>query len=211
VSFLGRDITSLTPEKRAHLGLVRSFQSSALFPTMTVRETVMVACEREDPSHIGASIIGWPRAERAKRARADDLLDVMGLGAIARRAVGELSTGTRRMVELTCMLALEPRLLLLDEPAGGLAQSEGDKLVELVTAIRRDLNATVVVVEHDLPLLFRMAERMVAMELGQVIAVGTPQEVRNHPEVVRSYLGGEVAAVERSGAFPVAAEAAVLG
>ena len=108
VAFMGRDITSLSPEARARLGLVRSFQSSALFPTMTVRETVMVACEREQPSRVAASLVGWPRAERAKRARADDLLDVMGLGAISRRAVGELSTGTRRMVELTCMLALEP-------------------------------------------------------------------------------------------------------
>jgi hypothetical protein len=103
------------------------------------------------------------------------------------------------MVELTSLLALDPAVLLLDEPAGGIAQSEGDVLVELFGTVRRELGTTLVVIEHDLPLLFRLADRLVAMELGAVIAVGTPDEVRNHPDVVRSYLGGEVAAVERSG------------
>ena len=126
----------------------------------------------------------------------------MGLGPIAERPVAQLATGrTRRMVELTCMLALDPTVLLLDEPAGGLAQSEGQALVELIQAIRRDLGATVVIVEHDLPLLFRVADRLVAMELGKVIAAGAPEDVRNHPDVVRSYLGSDVAAVERSGPF----------
>ena len=125
----------------------------------------------------------------------------MGLGPIAQRPVAQLATGTRRMVELTCMLALDPTVLLLDEPAGGLAQAEGQALVELIRAIRRDLGATVVIVEHDLPLLFQVSDRLVAMELGQVIAAGSPQDVRNHPEVVRSYLGGDAAAVERSGPF----------
>jgi ABC-type branched-subunit amino acid transport system ATPase component len=120
------------------------------------------------------------------------------------RAVGELSTGTRRMVEITCMLALDPRVLLLDEPAGGIAQSEGEALVHLLTAVRRDLGTTLVVVEHDLPLLFRLADRVVAMELGAVIAEGDPESVRNHPDVVRSYLGADTVAVERSGPFTTA-------
>jgi ABC-type branched-subunit amino acid transport system ATPase component len=130
-----------------------------------------------------------------------ELLDVMGLTSLAQRQVSGLSTGQRRMVELTCMLALEPRTLLLDEPAGGLSTSEGDQLVELFTAVLRDLGTTLVIVEHDLPLLFRLADRMVAMELGSIIAVGTPTEVRNHPDVVRSYLGTEAAAVQRSGSL----------
>ncbi len=199
VFFDGKDVTRLAPEKRAGRGLVRSFQSSALFPTLTVLETVMVACEEDSATNALLSLAGWWRPDRRKEKRAGELLEIMGLAAIAQRPVGQLATGTRRMVELTCMLALDPTVLLLDEPAGGLAQSEGHALVELVQAVRRDLSTTVVIVEHDLPLLFRVCDRLVAMELGQVIAAGTPEEVRSHPDVVRSYLGGETAAVERSG------------
>lgn len=158
-----------------------------------------VAQESLDPSSAVLASVGLKGADRRKRAHAMELLDVMGLGPLAHRPVGQLSTGTRRMVELTSLLALDPAVLLLDEPAGGIAQSEGDVLVELFGTVRRELGTTLVVIEHDLPLLFRLADRLVAMELGAVIAVGTPDEVRNHPDVVRSYLGGEVAAVERSG------------
>ncbi len=199
VYFDGVDVTRLAPEKRAQRGLVRSFQSSALFPTLTVLETVMVACEQGSATNALASLAGWWRPDRRKERRARQLLEVMGLTAIAQRPVAQLSTGTRRMVELTCMLALDPTVLLLDEPAGGLAQSEGQALVELIQAVRRDLGTTVVIVEHDLPLLFRVSDRLVAMELGAVIAAGSPEEVRNHPDVVRSYLGGDITAVERSG------------
>ena len=199
VLFQGKDITHRSPEQRAEQGLVRSFQAARLFPTLTVLDTVTVAQESLDPSSAVLASVGLKGADRRKRAHAMELLDVMGLGPLAHRPVGQLSTGTRRMVELTSLLALDPAVLLLDEPAGGIAQSEGDVLVELFGTVRRELGTTLVVIEHDLPLLFRLADRLVAMELGAVIAVGTPDEVRNHPDVVRSYLGGEVAAVERSG------------
>jgi ABC-type branched-subunit amino acid transport system ATPase component/ABC-type branched-subunit amino acid transport system permease subunit len=199
VRFNGRDITSLSPEARARLGLVRSFQSARLFPTMTVLDTVAVAQEGSQPVRMVPAMLGLGRSEKARYARAHDMVDLLGLGPLARRPVGELSTGTRRMVELAASLALDPEVLLLDEPAGGIAQSEGDVLVELFNAVRSELGTTLVVIEHDLPLLFRLADRLVAMELGAVIAQGSPDEVRNHPDVVRSYLGGEIAAVERSG------------
>jgi ABC-type branched-subunit amino acid transport system ATPase component/ABC-type branched-subunit amino acid transport system permease subunit len=201
VVFDGVDVTRMAPEARARQGLVRSFQSSALFPTFTVLETVMVACEQRSSTNAALSLAGWSRPDRRKQTRALELLEVMGLTPIARRPVAQLATGTRRMVELTCMLALEPTVLLLDEPAGGLAQSEGQALVALLQAIRTDLGTTVVIVEHDLPLLFQVSDRLVAMELGQVIAAGSPEDVRNHPDVVRSYLGGDITAVERSGAL----------
>ena len=105
------------------------------------------------------------------------------------------------MVEITSMLALDPQVLLLDEPAGGIAQSEGENLVQLLKSVNRDLGTTLVVVEHDLPLLFRLAQRVIAMELGAVIAQGTPEIVRKHPDVVRSYLGADMSTVERSGPF----------
>jgi ABC-type branched-subunit amino acid transport system ATPase component len=199
VRFNGRDITSLSPEARARLGLVRSFQAARLFPTMTVLDTVAVAQEGSQPVRMVPAMLGLGRSEKARYARAHDMVDLLGLGPLARRPVGELSTGTRRMVELAASLALDPEVLLLDEPAGGIAQSEGDVLVELFNAVRSELGTTLVVIEHDLPLLFRLADRLVAMELGAVIAQGSPDEVRNHPDVVRSYLGGEIAAVERSG------------
>jgi ABC-type branched-subunit amino acid transport system ATPase component len=201
ITFQGRDVTKLSPEARAKLGLVRSFQAARLYPTMTVLETVMVAMERTDPTKVVSAVLGLRGAEKRKEARAMTYLEVMGLSNLRYRPVGELSTGTRRMVEITCMLALDPKVLLLDEPAGGIAQSEGEALVQLLTAVRRDLGTTLVVVEHDLPLLFRLADRVVAMELGAVIAEGDPMTVRNHPDVVRSYLGADAVAVERSGPF----------
>ena len=201
IVFNGRDITKLSPEARAKLGLVRSFQAARLYPTMSVLETVMVAMERTAPTGVTSSLLGLPMADRAKKARAMQYLEVMGLDYLQAKPVGELSTGTRRMVEITCMLALDPQVLLLDEPAGGIAQSEGESLVQLLTGVNRDLGTTLVVVEHDLPLLFRLAQRVVAMELGAVIAEGSPDAVRNHPDVVRSYLGADMTAVERSGPF----------
>jgi ABC-type branched-subunit amino acid transport system ATPase component len=201
ITFQGRDVTKMSPEARAKLGLVRSFQAARLYPTMSVLETVMVAMERTDPTRVTTAVLGLRGAEKRKEARALTYLEVMGLSNLRHRPVGELSTGTRRMVEITCMLALDPKVLLLDEPAGGIAQSEGEALVQLLTAVRRDLGTTLVVVEHDLPLLFRLADRVVAMELGAVIAEGDPMTVRNHPDVVRSYLGADAVAVERSGPF----------
>ena len=206
--FEGQDLTSLTPEKRARLGVVRSFQAARLFPTMSVLETVMVAQERIAPTSLWKSVLGITGPDKKKEAKARELIEVMGLTSMINKPVGELSTGTRRMVEITCMLALEPRVLLLDEPAGGIAQSEGNALVELLHSVRRDLGVTIVIIEHDLPLLFRLADRCIAMELGGVIATGTPDEVKNHPDVVRSYLGADAVAVERSGPFAGAAAAA---
>ncbi|MEV0134525.1 ATP-binding cassette domain-containing protein [Dactylosporangium sp. NPDC050688] len=200
VTFAGRDVTRATPERRARLGLVRSFQDARLFATMTVLETVMTAGERTAPSGLLASALGAPLAERRKARRAGELIDLMGLSAVAGDLVGALSTGTRRMVEITCLLALEPTLLLLDEPSSGVSQADGAALGDLLLRVHRELGTTLLVIEHDLPLLSRLATRMVAMDSGRIIADGTPDDVRAHPAVVRSYLGTDLAAVNRSGA-----------
>jgi ABC-type branched-subunit amino acid transport system ATPase component/ABC-type branched-subunit amino acid transport system permease subunit len=199
VVFDGVDVTRSAPEQRAQAGLVRSFQDAALFPTLTVRETLMVAQERIEPTRLWESALGVPTGERAKARAADEVLERMRLTRYAHHAVGELSTGTRRVVELGCLLTLEPRVLLLDEPSAGIAQSESEALGDLLLAIRRELGTTMVVIEHDLPLLSRLSDRMLAMNLGRVIATGTPDEVRNDPAVVRSYLGADQAAIQRSG------------
>jgi ABC-type branched-subunit amino acid transport system ATPase component/ABC-type branched-subunit amino acid transport system permease subunit len=199
IVFDGIDVTRATPEERAREGLVRSFQDAALFPTLTVHETLMVAQERAEPTRLWASALGVRTAEREKALAADEVLERMRLTRHARHAVGELSTGTRRVVELACLLTLRPRVLLLDEPSAGIAQSESDALGDLLLGIREELGTTMVVIEHDLPLLSRLSDRMLAMNLGRVIATGTPDEVRADPAVVTSYLGADDAAIHRSG------------
>jgi energy-coupling factor transporter ATP-binding protein EcfA2 len=123
----------------------------------------------------------------------------MGLGPFRRKQIRELSTGTRRITELACMVALEPRVLLLDEPSSGIAQRESEALGEVLLSLREHLDASLLVIEHDIPLLMGLSTRVMAMDSGRVIAVGSPAAVRDDPVVVSSYLGGDLAAIERSG------------
>jgi branched-chain amino acid transport system ATP-binding protein len=193
VTAFGEDVTALPPETRARRGLVRSFQNVRLFSAMTVREVIALALERttSDLGAVGAAL--WlPGARRQQRRiarRVDNLLDGLGLGASAEQFIGELSTGTRRLVDLACLLAAEPRLLLLDEPSSGLAQSETEELGPLIGRIAKEAGCSILVIEHDLPLVTAVATRMVAMDQGRVIADGPPHAVVEDPAVVRAYLG----------------------
>ncbi len=123
----------------------------------------------------------------------------MGLDAFREKLVGELSTGTRRIVELACILAQDPTVLLLDEPSGGVAQRETEALGPLLQRVQQFTGCSILVIEHDMPLLSSICDRMYALELGGVIAEGTPTEVLEHPRVVESYLGNNEAAINRSG------------
>jgi ABC-type branched-subunit amino acid transport system ATPase component/ABC-type branched-subunit amino acid transport system permease subunit len=199
VTFAGTDVTHLNPEGRARLGLIRSFQDAALFQTLTVIETVSLAFERRHPTNVVFSTMGLQRAERAKQKRARELVALMGLDRFRHKQIRELSTGSRRICELACVVALEPVVLLLDEPSSGIAQRETEALGELLLRLRDHLGCTLVIIEHDIPLLMGLSTRLMAMDSGQVIAVGTPAEVRNDPMVVTSYLGTDNAAIERSG------------
>ena len=154
-----RDLTRLRAPARARAGLGRSFQDGRLFPALTVRETVTVACAR-GPRNAGRAV---------RRARVEELLDRLGLGDSADRFVHELSTGMRRVVELACVLAHEPRVLLLDEPSSGLAQRETEALAPLLLDVRTTLGAGVLLVEHDLALVDAVADRTVTLELGRVV------------------------------------------
>ncbi len=203
-----RDVTTLRPEGRARLGLVRSFQDVALFPTMTVVDTVKLALERSAPTRLFPSLAGLPRAERQKDERARQIVRMMGLDHFRDKQINELSTGTRRITEVACLVALEPKLLLLDEPSSGIAQRETEALGELLAKVRERLNATLVIIEHDIPLIMSLADRIIAMESGSVIAEGSPEEIRNNPLVIESYLGGDVTAIERSGGLTGAAAGA---
>jgi ABC-type branched-subunit amino acid transport system ATPase component len=124
----------------------------------------------------------------------------MGLDRYRDKQIQELSTGTRRITEIACLVALQPTCLLLDEPSSGIAQRETEALGHLLVDLRRELSLTLVVIEHDIPLIMGISDRIIAMADGSVIAEGTPDVVRNDPAVIDAYLGGSITAIERSGA-----------
>jgi branched-chain amino acid transport system ATP-binding protein len=198
----GRDVTALGPHARARAGLGRSFQDARLFPALTVEEAVAVACERwarsRDPISAALRLPHAYDSEARITARVSELVDLMGLGPYRSKRVRELSTGTRRVADLACLLAQRPVVILLDEPSSGIAQREVEALGALIRRIRDATGAAMLVVEHDIPLVRTVADRLVAMDQGRVIAEGPPLEVLAHPAVVAAYLGPDAVAVERS-------------
>jgi branched-chain amino acid transport system ATP-binding protein len=209
VALAGRDITSLAPAERSRVGLGRSFQDAKLFSSLTVAETIACALERKIRTEGPIStVLGLPwvwSSERRVMQRVDELINLLRLGAFHDKFISELSTGSRRIVDLACVLAHEPTVLLLDEPSSGIAQRETEALGELLLRLRAQLRPTMIVIEHDIPLIMGIADRIVAMEAGRVIAVGSPAQIRENELVIEAYLGGDVASIERSGALAVAA------
>jgi ABC-type branched-subunit amino acid transport system ATPase component/ABC-type branched-subunit amino acid transport system permease subunit len=209
VTYAGRDISGLGPEARGRMGLIRSFQDAGLFPTLTVLECVMLSLERVSPTQLVPSLLGLRRQEKRKIAQAEQLVAWMGLERYRSSQIQELSTGTRRITEIACLVALQPQLLLLDEPSSGVAQKETEALGALLVKLKAELGLTLVIIEHDIPLIMGISDRIVCMADGEVIAAGTPEHVRNDPVVVEAYLGGSIEAIDRSaGANPVGSTAA---
>ncbi|HVN51575.1 MAG TPA: branched-chain amino acid ABC transporter permease/ATP-binding protein [Acidimicrobiales bacterium] len=203
VELFGERITSKSSVERARRGLGRTFQAATLFPELTVRETVQLALEARGRSGLLAASLCLPRSLRLERRRsteADEIIDFLGLGRYAASYISDLSTGTRRIVELAGLLALDARLLCLDEPTAGLAQRETEAFGPLIKEIRRELGASVLVIEHDMPLIMGISDRVYCLELGHTIAEGTPEVVRRDPGVIASYLGTDERAIARSGA-----------
>ena len=201
VPLAGTNLTGRSPAARAQAGLGRTFQTAALFPELTVRETVQVALEGRGRTAFLASALALPRSRRRERARAAEaaeLIDFLGLGRYADAYIADLSTGTRRIVELAGLLALDARVLCLDEPTAGVAQRETEAFGPLILEIRRELRAAVVVIEHDIPLIMSISDRVYCLELGRVIAEGPPAEVRHDPAVVASYLGSDERSIDIS-------------
>ncbi|MEY2418761.1 MAG: hypothetical protein QOG90_1441 [Actinomycetota bacterium] len=203
VDLLGEDVTAWTPDMRAERGLGRSFQDARLFPSMTVRQTISTALERHleirDPFAAAVLSPAVRIAERGLSQQVDALIETMHLQAFADKFVGELSTGTRRVVDIACSLAHEPSVLLLDEPSSGIAQREAEALAPLLLNIRDQTQAALIVIEHDMPLIRGISDRLVALELGEVVAEGDPDAVIHDPRVVEGYLGGTIEVIERSG------------
>ncbi len=203
VLLAGDDVTGLPAAARARRGLGRSFQDARLFPALTVDETIALALERwvevGDPLSAAFHLPNAVGSELAVDERVDELVELLGLGDVRSLFVRELSTGTRRVVDLACLLAFRPRVVLLDEPAAGIAQREVEQLAPLVRRIRDETGASLVVVEHDLPFVRAIADRVVAMDQGKVLADGAPDSVLSAPEVVAAYIGDDERAASRSG------------
>jgi ABC-type branched-subunit amino acid transport system ATPase component len=203
ISVLGHSIDDLPSYRRHRLGLGRTFQAARLYPDLTVREALMVALEAREKSYLVPSLTGLPPsrgAEKRKRKEASELIDYLGLGRYADHLIANLSTGTRRIVELGSLIAVDAKVLLLDEPTGGVAQKETEAFGPLIKRVQRELGAAVLLIEHDMPLVMSISDRVYCLEAGEVIAHGNPHEVRNNPLVIASYLGTDERAIMRSDA-----------
>ena len=199
----GVEISALSPFRRAALGLGRSFQDAKLFPEITVAETLAVSTERFVGSRsVLAAALRLPQtfdSEAHVALRVDELLELMGLGQYRNSFIRELSTGTRRVVDLACQVAHRPTVILLDEPSSGIAQREVEALAPVLLRLRNEMGASLIVIEHDMPLISSISDRLLALDQGAVVTTGTPAAVLEHPDVVESYLGTSSAAISRSG------------
>jgi ABC-type branched-subunit amino acid transport system ATPase component/ABC-type branched-subunit amino acid transport system permease subunit len=202
VLFDGHDVTTKTPAARAKMGMGRVFQHAALYPSLTVKETLEVAAERflypKEPMAYMTRLAPARQAERLARELAEQAIEEFHLQPFCDRFVSELSTGTRRIVELACMMIHRPSLIFLDEPSSGLAQRESEALAELLLLVRERTDSTMVIVEHDIPLISSIASKITCMHLGEVIAEGPPREVLESEAVIEAFLGGDERAVLRS-------------
>ena len=203
----GVDVSSWGPHRRAAVGLGRSFQDARIFPSLTVAENIALGLERhiDVRDHVSA-LLATPAMRESEEDVAftvEDLVELLGLGAFRDKFVSELSTGSRRIVDLAMAIAHDPTVLLLDEPSSGIAQRETEALGPLLLDIRRATGCAMLVIEHDMPLITSLSDSIVALELGRVVLQDTPDTVLADPRVVSSYLGGDLSTVQRSGGTPV--------
>ena len=192
VLFEGRSILRDPPHRIAELGIGRTFQNLALFRTMSVLRNVMVGAHARTRSDFLSNALRLPwvgAEERALEARAWEIVRYLGLEAVAHAPVAGLPFGTQKRVEIARALAAEPKLLLLDEPAGGLSHEELSDLATFIRRTREDYGLTILLVEHHMNLVMSVADRVHVLDFGRLIASGTPDEVRSDPEVIRAYLG----------------------
>ena len=203
IRFHGVDVTSWGADRRASLGLGRSFQDARIFPTLTVAENIAIGLERhlDERDHL-AALLNLPAVQEQEENVAftvEDLIELMSLGAFRDKFVAELSTGSRRIVDLAMAIAHDPTVLLLDEPSSGIAQRETEALGPLLKRIQSEAGCALLVIEHDMPLISSISDEIIALDLGAVVTQGVPEVVLQDPHVVSSYLGGDISVINRSG------------
>ena len=193
----GVDLLTRKAWQRPWLGVGRTFQQVRLYPNLSVYDCIQLALHRRMPDTPVRSLLraclgtSTSAAEEERiRTKTDEVVGRLGLGDYAGKLASELSYGTLRMVEIACILALEPELVLLDEPSSGIAQRETEALGPLLEDLRAELGATFVVIEHDMPLVMSISDRIYALADGVVLAEGPPEEIQANPRVIESYLGG---------------------
>ncbi len=192
ILFAQRDITHLAPHRIAALGIARTFQNIALFRGMTVLDNLMLGRHIHMRTGVLAAMLRFGPARReevAQRRVVEDVIEFLEIEALRKRPVGSLAYGLQKRVELGRALAAEPRMLLLDEPMGGMNVEEKEDMARFILDVNEEWGTTIVLIEHDMGVVMDISERVIVLDLGAKIADGTPQQVKAHPQVITAYLG----------------------
>ncbi|MFN6535837.1 MAG: ABC transporter ATP-binding protein [Nostoc sp. EkiNYC01] len=192
--YQGGNISQLRPHQIAGLGIARTFQNIRLFGELSALENVIIARHLHNKSNVLTGVLGLPparREEKKSRRKALQLLEMVGLSDRAGEKAKNFAYGDQRRLEIARALALEPQILLLDEPAAGMNPNEKQQLSEFIRSLREQFSLTIVLIEHHVPLVMGLCDRIAVLDFGQLIALGEPAVVRNDPAVIEAYLGNE--------------------
>ena len=195
----GRDITHLAPSHIAKLGVARTFQNIALFRGMTVLDNLMLGRHVHMKSGVLGAFVYWGLAQKEEvlhRKRVEDIIDFLKIQDLRKRPTGSLAYGLQKRVELGRALSLDPKVLLLDEPMGGMNQEEKEDMARFILDVNEEWGTTIVLIEHDMGVVMDISDRVAVLDMGQKIAEGTPDEVRANPAVIKAYLGESKGAVK---------------